>query len=479
MIAAERVTGAARNLMQRTRISSAAALRVAGASVVLIGLPLVFHLDGRAHATWLRFLGHFHPALLHIPIGLIVLLPILELAGAQRPALREAAAFVLPLAVAFALFTLALGFMLAYGSGDTGSTLLRHMWGAIVLCIALMACSLVRPAWAAGTQPRIYPSLLVVTLLALLWTGHHGGAITYGNDYLTHYMPAGLQRIFSSGPTDIGADPASFYAQRIHPVLEAKCVTCHGSSTEKGGLRLDSYPNLMHGGKDGAVIIAGKPEASLLLTRVTLPTNDRHFMPAEWRTPLTSDEIKMVRAWITAGASSTALSIPGFSATTTAQASEPPLQPVGDYSALMPEIQRMQHSQGAKLVPVSAKPSDGLVLRTVDTASSFNDAQLAQFQKFAPYIVEAELSRTAVTDASFDTLRTFTNLRALHLDGTTITGSGLAKLGALKQLTYLNLSDTRVTAQAAAALKSMPQLRHVYLFNTPAQPDETAAKSTP
>jgi hypothetical protein len=233
----------------------------------------------------------------------------------------------------------------------------------------------------------------------------------------------------------------------------------------------------MHGGKDGLVVIAAKPEASLLLARVTLPTNDKHYMPAEGRTPLTPDEIKMIRTWITAGASSTATTIPGFASV--AQPSEPPPQPVGDYSALMPEIERMQQQQGAKLVPVSGKPSDGLILRTVDIASTFNDAQLAQFEKFAPYIVEAELSRTAVTDASFDTLRTFTHLRALRLDGTAITGSGLAKLAPLTQLTYLNLSNTRLTAQSAGALKSMPQLRHVYLFNSPAQPDATAAKSTP
>jgi hypothetical protein len=144
----------------------------------------------------------------------------------------------------------------------------------------------------------------------------------------------------------------------------------------------------------------------------------------------------------------------------------------------MPEIRQMQQAQGAKLVQVSSKPSDGLILRTVDIASSFGDAQLAQFQRFAPYIVEAELGRTAVTDDAFDTLRPFTHLRALHLEGTSINGSGLAKLDTLKQLTYLNLSGTKVTAQSVAVLKNMPQLRHVYLFNTPAQPDDSSARNT-
>ena len=129
----------------------------------------------------------------------------------------------------------------------------------------------------------------------------------------------------------------------------------------------------------------------------------------------------------------------------------------------------------------------GLVLYTVDAASSFGDAQLAQFQKFAPYIVEAELGRTAVTDASFDTLAKFTHLRAIHLEETKVTGEGLAKLGPLSQFTYLNLSGTRVTRAAVAPLASMKNLRHVYLYDTPSQPAQpvqasesahTAARST-
>ena len=130
----------------------------------------------------------------------------------------------------------------------------------------------------------------------------------------------------------------------------------------------------------------------------------------------------------------------------------------------------MQQSQGAKLVPVSANPSDGLILRTTDVAGSFDDAQLANFQRFASFIVEAELGRTAVTDASIETLSQFKNLRALHLEGTAVTGRTLAKLSSLSQLAYLNLSATRATSEAVAPLKGKPNLRHLYLFNTPAEP---------
>jgi hypothetical protein len=218
--------------------------------------------------------------------------------------------------------------------------------------------------------------------------------------------------------------------------------------------------------------VPGKPEASLLLTRVTLPPDHKGFMPAEGRAPLKPEEITWLRAWVLQGASATATNLAGI---TIAAPKELPIQPVGDYSALMPEIKQMQQGLGAKLLQVSQKPSDGLVLYTVDVANNFGDAQLAQFAKFAPYIVEVELGRTAVTDASFATLAKFTNLRAIHLEGTAVTGNGLAKLTGLTQLTYLNLSETKVTAAALAPLKTMKNLDNVYLDNTPAQPAPAAA----
>jgi hypothetical protein len=224
----------------------------------------------------------------------------------------------------------------------------------------------------------------------------------------------------------------------------------------------------MRGGKDGPVIIAGDPERSQLLRRVTLPPDHKQFMPAEGRPPLRPEEITWLKAWIQQGASPTVATLAGIS--TGDERPDLPLQPVGDYGSLMPEIRQMQQAQGAKLIQVSSKPEDGLILFTVDAAGSFGDAQLAQFQKFAPYIVEAELGRTAVTNASFDTLKQFTHLHALHLEETHISGDGLQKLSSLSQLTYLNLSGTKVTEESVRPLSSMKNLRHIYLYNTPAQP---------
>jgi uncharacterized membrane protein len=451
---------------RRTRVLWSVSLAL---SIGLLLLPFLLVLDGKPHADWQQFLGRFHPLVVHLPIGLLVLLPVLEVMGRSRPALREAAEFVLLLSFACCLGALALGYLLAFASGDTGAGVSRHMWGGIVLTLCVLLCVLARPAWSSGQGTRFYPALLTCVLLVLTWTADQGGSLTHGSNYLTEYMPAPLKVLIGFGLLHPKPAAGSFYARHINPVLDANCVACHGEGKVKGGLRLDSYEGLMSGGKDGPVILAGQPDKSALLVRVTLPPDHKQFMPAEGRPPLRPEEIGWIRAWIQQGASPTARQLAGV--LIPEDTPELPPHPVGDYSAFMDEIQRMAVGQGAKLVPVSRQPSDGLILNTVDVAANFGDAQLAQFSKFAPYIVEAELDRTAVTDASFAILSTFTHLRALHLEGTAVSGNGLQKLGSLPELNYINLSGTRVTKAAAAQLGTMKSLRHVYLYNTPAQPE--------
>jgi len=211
------------------------------------------------------------------------------------------------------------------------------------------------------------------------------------------------------------------------------------------------------------------------LQRITLPTDHKKFMPSEGKPPLKPEEIAWIRAWVQQGASPELKSLAGIYM----PAEQEPLPQVPDYSAKMPQIMQTAKAAGVTLSPLSKNLGDGLLLNTVDAGAKFGDAQLASLEPFAPYIVEAELGRTSVTDASFATLEKFTHLRAIHLEGTAVTGAGLAKLAPLQQLTYLNLSGTQVTAAAVAPLSAMKNLRHVYLYNTPAQPAPGIGQAQP
>ncbi len=170
------------------------------------------------------------------------------------------------------------------------------MWGGITLTIMVLVCLLARPWWTSGSVTRVYPVLLICVLLLLSWAAHQGGALTHGSNYLTKYMPSPMKRFPVLGNVQAKTVPGSFYAKHIDSIFDANCVTCHGEEKVKGGLRLDSYASLMEGGQDGAVIVSGKPEQSMLLKRVTLPSDQKHFMPAEGKPPLKPEEIAWIRA---------------------------------------------------------------------------------------------------------------------------------------------------------------------------------------
>ena len=64
------------------------------------------------------------------------------------------------------------------------------------------------------------------------------------------------------------AKDLDFFEKSIRPVLVKHCQECHGEKKQKAGLRLDSREALLTGGEQGAAIVPGKPEESLLIVAV-------------------------------------------------------------------------------------------------------------------------------------------------------------------------------------------------------------------
>lgn len=89
------------------------------------------------------------------------------------------------------------------------------------------------------------------------------------------------------------------FTDKVKPLLESRCVSCHGTEKQKGGLRLDSREAAVKGGESGPAIVPGKPSDSLLLQAVMHSKIDLEMPPKE---KLTTNDVAVLRRWIEGGA---------------------------------------------------------------------------------------------------------------------------------------------------------------------------------
>ena len=91
--------------------------------------------------------------------------------------------------------------------------------------------------------------------------------------------------------------PEFTFAAAVLPVLQAKCVSCHGGFTAKAKLDVRTIAALARGGNAGPSIVAGEPEVSPLWTWIASGN-----MPPKGKPPLTAAEKKLIKDWIADGA---------------------------------------------------------------------------------------------------------------------------------------------------------------------------------
>ncbi|MFM8583487.1 MAG: c-type cytochrome domain-containing protein, partial [Planctomycetaceae bacterium] len=83
----------------------------------------------------------------------------------------------------------------------------------------------------------------------------------------------------------------ALYQSQVRPLLNSRCVACHGALKQSGGLRLDTATLTRQGGDSGPAIDLGEPRASLLLEKIALATaeDSEGRMPPEGE-PLTAEQ---------------------------------------------------------------------------------------------------------------------------------------------------------------------------------------------
>jgi len=69
------------------------------------------------------------------------------------------------------------------------------------------------------------------------------------------------------------------FARDVQPILQARCILCHGSEVQMGGLRLDQQQSILNGGKSGMPAVVPRRSADSLMIRYVSGIDPKIVMP--------------------------------------------------------------------------------------------------------------------------------------------------------------------------------------------------------
>jgi hypothetical protein len=423
------------------------------------------------------FLGRFHVLALHLPIGIILAAVALDWT-ARRGAYRQLAVlspFLWALAAASAVLTVVLGYMhFAEGAFSGPSATAHRFFGTSVAVIS-------GAIWWLSRRPQLYRRVNVVTgvlaLAAVTVTGHFGGNLTHGSSFLWQYAPGPLRAL--AGPTArppvtsvAAADP---YLDVVHPLLERRCMTCHNADKRENGFSMATYESTLAGGDTGHAIVPGKAESSELYRRINLAHDDEEFMPAEGKTPLTADQVKILRWWIEAGTPhgttvgetgvepeiealiATELRLGGRAAQNGAA-----VRPVTADVAVVDRLYR-----AGFLVRQVSQSDAHLVVSVYSPGARIVADQMAVLLTAADRIVELDLQDGGLGDELLTDIGKLTELARLRLSRNALTDRAISSLATLPRLERLNLyANPGITDASVEALVRFASLRRLDVWQT-------------
>lgn len=258
----------------------------------------------------------------------------------------------------------------------------------------------------------------------------------------------------------------TFFAARVKPILDSKCVSCHGAKSTKGNLRLDGVANVRHGVKGQPVVVGGDLELSSLYQRL-IATDDEDLMPPRDKGgPLPTAMIQTIKAWIQAGADFGDGASPSAN-TRPVLAAQPGGKLEEELSKNLPPppegLLAQLTAEGAVVRPLS---SNGALL-DLNLSHMENGPDLAALAPLARHIHTLDLTRTRLPDDALAPLAGMVNLIRLDLKrNESLSDAALAPLKGLTRLEYLNLYGTSVTDAGLAHLVGLKSLKRLYLFET-------------
>jgi mono/diheme cytochrome c family protein/uncharacterized membrane protein len=418
-----------------------------------------------------EIIGRFHPLLVHLPIGILLLAGLFQLLALKPKfaSLHAATSIALFWGMIGAVLSCISGYLLSQ-SGDYDEELVNtHKWfGISTAFISLIA-------YLFNRWENVFAKWVILLMVpSIIITGHLGGSLTHGTDYLTKGFSEKEKVAEKEIKPIADVQEANVYSGIVQPIFQNKCYTCHNKSKKKGGLRLDEPAFILKGGKDGEVIKPGNADESDMIKRLLLPRNDEDHMPPKEKPQLKENEIALIHWWVATGASfdkkakdlaQTDKIKPVLLALQSAvpkkTLSDVPEKPV---EVADEKIIKQLREKGVAIIPVT-RNSNYLSANFV-TVDSITSKEISLLSSLKNQLVWLKLCDKKIPDSMLTTIGQLTNLTRLQLDNTSISDTGLVSLQSLVNLQYLNLVGTKVTTQGLIQLKNLQRLQAVYLYKT-------------
>ncbi|WP_396590809.1 c-type cytochrome domain-containing protein [Allomuricauda sp. R78024] len=410
-------------------------------------------------------LGNLHPLFVHLPIGILVLAFLMELYYYKKPAPKDNGTilFALGIGALSALFSIGSGWLLGDNGGYDEELLSRHRWIAVAFSVGALLLFFLKKSVSSLAKKSYFP-VFVLVLILLTLTGHFGGSLTHGEDFL-------FEEAYEE-PVIEDIEQAAVFSDVIQPIFQQKCVSCHNSGKAKGGLLLTSKKELLAGGDSGSLLDSLEQEKmSLLMHRLHLPIADKEHMPPKGKVQLTAEEVLLLNWWMK-NENCFDCVVKNLHSDEKLDAVLASLEKDTSVKALIAEkvdIVPLEFISTLSQNNISAQlASEEVPLLSVNFLKR-KDLSEEDFDLLKPYrdnIVEINLGHTNLTDELAKQLKQFKHLTKLQLQNTEITNAIVPMLSGFEFLESLNLYGSELDDSALSAFTALPNLKSLYVWQT-------------
>lgn len=402
-----------------------------------------------------KYLGKLHPVVLHLPIGaLIMTFVLLLIAKFQKIDLFTAIRIGVDFSFIGALIAALLGYFLSLDDDYDFNNLSFHFWSGIVTLILSFALSVLH---RAKGKENIFFACYILTLISLTITGHKGGVITHGEDYLS---PEGLYEV---SPPVILKDSILLYEAAVNLILDDKCVSCHNASKSKSGLRFDRYDLMMKGGERGSLFDPDNHKEGSLVKFISLPIEDELHMPPKNKTQLNERELWLLNYWVSSGEYLKSSPV-ALSSNDTLKNNI--LAYLGLEKKVAPADREALGSLASLGFRIHLNAFHDNLLKLKFLKKNLEGKHIKHLREIKNQIVELDLSNSNFNDKMSELISDLPNLKTLRLDQTDITDKTLGLLNN-SNLEVLNLCNTKVTYKGLNNLTKIEEApKTIYAWNT-------------